>query len=83
MAIAWVRWTDKGFRPMNEREEVIDHLLSLVINIAGITSSNKTIITTNITSNKKGALMRTPFDIICIDNTLTMLSYTRTHLRHC
>jgi hypothetical protein len=27
--------------------------------------------------------MRTLFDIICIDNTLTMLSYTRTHLRHC
>ena len=68
---------------MNEREEVMHHLLSLVINIAGITSSNKTIITTNITSNKKGALMRTLFDIICIDNSLTMLSYTRTHLRHC
>lgn len=68
---------------MNEREEVINHLLSLVINIAGITSSNIAIITTNITSNKKGALMRTLFDIICIDNTLTMLSYTRTHLRHC
>ena len=64
---------------MNEREEVINHLLSLVIKIAGITSSN----TTNITSYKKGALMRTLFDIICIDNTLTMLSYTRTHLRHC
>ena len=68
---------------MNEREEVINHLLSLVIKIAGITSSNIAIITTNITSNKKGALMRTLFDIICIDNSLTMLSYTRTHLRHC
>lgn len=68
---------------MNEREEVKHHLLSLVIKIAGITSSNIAIITTNITSNKKGALMRTLFDIICIDNTLTMLSYTRTHLRHC
>ena len=68
---------------MNEREEVIYHLLSLVIKIAGITSSNIAIITTNITSYKKGALMRTLFDIICIDNTLTMLSYTRTHLRHC
>ena len=67
---------------MNERGGN-DYLLSLVINMAGITSSNIPIITTNITSNKKGALMRTLFDIICIDNTLTMLSYTRTHLRHC
>jgi hypothetical protein len=61
MAIAWARWTDKGFRPINEREEVIDHLLSFVINIEGITSSNIAIITTNITSNKKRVRSCAPF----------------------